>query len=94
MKRPIERQTVLLAHIFRLDEQYPLKIILVDETRGRVRSYFRRTGGPRTKWYDTTRNHTIKQLIKEGHFPRNVRDISTKQEFIEFVIQIAQDRHI
>ena len=49
-KRLIERQIVLLAHTIRLDEQDPLKRIAVDETGGRIRSYFRRAGGPRTKW--------------------------------------------
>ena len=92
-KRLIERQIVLLAHTIRLDEQDPLKRISVDETGGRVRSYFRRTGRPRTKWYDTTRNPTIKELIEEGHLLRNVREINTKQELNEFVIQMAQDRH-
>ena len=93
-KRPIEGQIALFAHTIRLDEQDPLKRISVDEAGGRVRSYFRRTDRPRTTWYDTTRNHTIKKLIKEGHLPRNVREINTKQELNEFIIQMAQDRHI
>ena len=85
-KRPMEKQIVLLAHTIRFDEQDPLKIISIDD--------FRRTGRPRTRWYDTTRNHTIKELIKEGHLPRNVSDICTKQELNEFIVQMAQDRHI
>ena len=93
-KRLIERQIVLLAHTIRPDEQDPLKRIAVDEKGGRVRSYFRRTGRPRTKWYDTTRNHTIKKFIKEGHLPRNVRDVSTRHELNAFIVQMAQDRHI
>ena len=93
-KRLIERQIALLAHTIRPDEQDPLKTNSVDETGGRVRSDFRRTGRPRTKWYDTTRNHTIKKLIKEGHLPRNVRDVSTRQELNGFIVQMAQDRHI
>ena len=68
--------------------------VSVDETGGRVRSHFRRTGRPRTKWYDTTRNHTIKKLTKEGHLARNVRDVSTRQELNAFIVQMAQGRHI
>ena len=93
-KRFIERHIALIAHTIRFDEQFPPKIFSVDETEGRVRSYFRRKGGPRTKLYDTMRNHTIKKLIKEGHLPRNVSNISIKQELNEFIIQMAQDRHI
>ena len=78
--RLIERQIVLFAHTIRLEEQDPLKIISVDEAGNRVRSYFRRTGRPGTKWYDTTRNHVIKKLMKEGHFPRNIINERTKQE--------------
>ena len=94
--RLIERQIVLFAHTvrLRLEEQDPLKIISIDEAGNRVRSYFRRTGTPRTKWYDTTRNHAIKKLIKEGHFPRNIINESMKQEVNEFIIQMAQNRHI
>ena len=58
--RLIERQIVLFAHTVRFGEQDPLKIISTHEAGNRVRSDFRRTGRPRTKWYDTTRNHVIK----------------------------------
>ena len=92
--RLIERQIVLFAHTIRLEEQDPLKKISIDETGNRVRSDFRRTGRPRTKWYDTTRNHVIRKLIKEGHLPRNILDESTKQEINELIVQMAQNRHI
>ena len=92
--RLIERQIVLFAHTIRLEEQDPLKKISIDEAGNRVRSDFRRTGRPRTKWYDTTRNHVIKKLIKEGHLPRDVIAISTKQELNEFITKMTQDRHI
>ena len=92
--RLIERQIVLFAHAIRLEEQDPLKKISIDETGKRVRSDFRRTGRPRTKWYDATRNHAINKLIKEGHLPRNIINESTKQEINEFIIQMAQNRHI
>ena len=92
--RLIERQTLLFAHTIRLEEQDPLKIISIDEAGNRVRSDFRRTGRPRTKWYDTARNHVIKKLIKEGHIPRNIVNENTKQEVNEFMIQMAQNRHI
>ena len=83
-----------LHTITRLDEQDPLKRIAIDETGGRVRSDFRRAGRPRTKWYDTTRNHAIKELVKEGHLPRDVAARSTKQEVNELIVKMAQDRHI
>ena len=70
--RLIERQIVPFAHTIRLEEQDPLKIISIGEAGNRVKSDFRRTGRPRTKWYDTTRNHVIKKLIKEGHHPKNI----------------------
>ena len=92
--RLIERQLVLFAHTIRLEEQDPLKRISIDEAGNRVKSDFRRTGRPRTKWYDTTRNHVIKKLIKEGHLPRNIISESTKQEVNELIIQMAQNRHI
>ena len=93
--RLIERHTILLARtIIRLNEQDPLKIIAIDESGGRVRSDFRPAGRPRTKWYDTTRNHAIKKLIKEGHLPRDVLARSTKQEVNGFIVIMAQDRHI
>ena len=92
--RLIERQIVLFAHTVTLEEQDPLKKISIDEAGNRVKSYFRRTGRPRTKWYDTTRNHVIKKLIKEGHLPRNIINESTKQEVNELIIQMAQSRHI
>ena len=69
--RLIERQIVLFAHTVRFGEQDPLKRIAIDEAGNRVRSDFRRTGRPRTKLYDTTKNHVIKELIKEGHLPRD-----------------------
>ena len=84
----------MFAHTIRLEDQDPLKIIAIDETGNRVRSDFRRTGRPRTKWYDTTRNHAIKKLIKEGHLPRDIVNESTKQEVNEFIVQMAQNRHI
>ena len=93
-KRFIERQIVLFAHTIRFDGQDPLKIISVDEAGGQIRSYFRRTGRPRTKLYDITRNHTVKELIKEGHLPRNVIAVSTKQELNEFIVKMTQGRHI
>ena len=92
--RLIERQIVLFAHTIRLEEQDPLKKISSDEAGNRVRSDFRRTGRPRTKWYDTTRNHVIWKLIKEGHLPRNILNESTKQEINELIVQMAQNRHI
>ena len=92
--RLIERQIVLFAHTIRLEEQDPLKKISIDEAGNRVRSDFRRTGRPRTKWYDTTRNHVIRKLIKEGHLPRNILNESTKQEINELIVQMAQNRHI
>ena len=92
--RLIERQIVLFAHTIRLKEQDPFNKISTDETGNRVRSDFRRTGRPRTKWYDTTRNHVIKKLIKEGHLPRNIINESAKQEVNEVIIQMAQNRHI
>ena len=55
--RLIDRHIVLFAHTIRPEDQDPLKIIAIDGARNRVRSDFRRTGRPRTKWYDTTRNH-------------------------------------
>ena len=60
--RLIERLVVLLAHTIRFDERDPLKRIAVDETGDIIRSDFRRAGRPRTKWYDTTKNHAIKKL--------------------------------
>ena len=63
--RLIERLIVLFAHTIRLEDQDPLKIIAIDETGNRVRSDFRRTGRPKTKWYDTTRNHVIKNSLKK-----------------------------
>ena len=90
----IERQIVLLAHTIRLDEQDPLKRISIDEAGGRVKTDFRRAGRPRTKWYDTTRNQAIKKLIKEGHLPREIVTRSTRQEINEFILTMAQDRHI
>ena len=93
-KKLIERQIVLLAHTIRLGEQDPLKRTTIDETGGRIWSDVRRTGRPRTKWYDTTRSHAIKTLIKEGHLPRDVIAISTKQELNEFITKMTQDRHI
>ena len=92
--RLIEQQIVLFAHTTRREEQDPLKRISIDEAGNRVKSDFRRTGRPRTKWYDTTGNHVIKKLIKEGHLPRNITNESTKQEINEFIIQMAQNRHI
>ena len=92
--RLIERQIVLFAHTIRLEDQDPFKRIAIDEAGNRVRSDFRRTGRPRTKWYDTTRNHAIKKLIKEGHLPRDIVNESTKQEVNEFIVQMAQNRHI
>ena len=68
--RLIERQIVPFAHTFRLEEEDPLKIIPINEAGNRVRSYFRRTGKPRTKWYDTTRNHAIKKPIKRKTPPQ------------------------
>ena len=91
--RLIERRIVLFAHTIRLEEQDPLKKTSIDETGNRVRSDFRRTGRPRTKCYDTTRNHVIKKLIKEGHLPRNVINENTKQQINELIIQMAQNRH-
>ena len=41
-----------------------------------------------------SRNHAIKELIKEGPVPRDVRMRSIKQEVNEFIVQMAQDRHI
>ena len=92
--RLIERQIVLVAHTIRLDEQDPLKRISIDETGGRVKADFRRAGRPRTKWYDTTRNHAIKKLIKEGHLPREIVTRSSRQEINEFIVKMTQDRHI
>ena len=92
--RLIERQIVLFAHTIRLEEQDPLKKIPIDEAGNRVRSYFRRTGRPRTKWYDTTRNHVIKKFIKDRHLLRNIINESTKQEINEFITQMAQNRNI
>ena len=86
-KRLIERQIVLLAHTIKLDEQGPLKRIAIDETGGRIRSYFRRASRPRTKWYDTTRSHAIQKLVQEGHLPRDVIARSTKQKIHEFIIK-------
>ena len=57
----IERQRVLFAHTVRLEEQDPLKKISIDEAGNRVKSDFRRTGRPRTKWYDTTRKSCNKE---------------------------------
>ena len=91
--RLIERQMVLFAHAIRLEDQDPLKIIAIDEKGNRLRSDFRRTGRLRTKWYDTTRNHAIKELIEERHYPRDIVNESTKQEVNEFIVQVAQDRH-
>ena len=91
--RLIEQQIVLFAHTVRLEEQEPLKKISIDEAGNRVKSDFRRTGRPRTKLYDATRNHVIKKLIKEGHLPRNIITESTKQEINEFINQMAQNRH-
>ena len=53
-----------------------------------------RTSRPRIKWYDATRSHAIRQFIKEGHLPRDVNAVSTKQELNEFIVKMAQDRHI
>ena len=92
--RLIERQIVLFAHTIRLDEQDPLKRISIDETGGRVRADFRRAGRPRTKWYDTTRNHAINKLIKQGHLPREIVARSSKQEINGFIVKMTQDRHI
>ena len=92
--RLVERQILLFAHTIRLGEQDPLKKISIDEAGNRVRSDFRRAGRPRTKWYDTTKNHVIKKLIKEGHLPRNIMNESTKQEINEFIVQMAQNRLI
>ena len=92
--RLIERHIVLFAHTIRLEDQDPLDKNVTDETENRVSSDFRRTGRPRTKWYDTTRNHVIKKLIKEGHLPRDIVDESTKQEVNESIIQMTQNRHI
>ena len=92
--RLIERHIVLFAHTIRLEGHDPLKIIARDEAGNRVRSDFRRTGRPRTKWYDTARNHAIKELIEEGHLSRDIVNESTKQEVNEFIIQTAQNRHI
>ena len=92
--RPIERQIVLFAHTIRPEEQDPLKTISIDEAGNRVRSDFCGTGRPRTKWYDTTRNHVIKKLIKEGHLSRNIVNENTKREVNEFIIQMAQNRRI
>ena len=92
--RLIERQIVLFAHTVRPEDQDPLKIIAIDEAGNRVRSDFRRTGRPRTKLYDTTRNHVIKKTIKEGHLPRDIVNESTKQEVNEFIIKMTQNRHI
>ena len=91
--RLIERQIVLFAHTIRLEDQDPLKRIAIDETGGRVRSDFCRTGKPRTKWYDTTRIHAIKKPIKEGHLARDINNGSTKQEVSELIVQMAQNRH-
>ena len=92
--RLIERQIVLFAHTIRLEDQDPFKRIAIDEAGNRVRSDFRRTGRPRTKWYDATRNHAIKKFIKEGHLPRDKVNESTKQEVNELIVQMAQNRHI
>ena len=92
--RFIERQIVLLAYTIRLDAQDPFKIILVDEAGSRVKADFRRAGRPRTKWYDTTRNHAIKKLIREGHLPREIVTRSTRQEINEFILKTTHDRHI
>ena len=67
--RLIERQIVSFAHTIRLEEQDPLKRIPIDEAGNRVKSDFRRTGRPRTKWYDTTRNHVIKKFIRKRRTP-------------------------
>ena len=88
------KDIVLFAHTIRLEEQDPLKTISIDEAGNRVRSDFRRAGRPRTKLYDTTRNHVIKKLIKEGHLPRNIINESTKHEINELIIRMAQNRHI
>ena len=92
--RLIERQIVLLAHIIRLDAQDPLKRISIDEAGGRVKADFRRAGRPRTKWYDTTRNHAIKKLTKEGHLPREIVTRNTGPEINDFMVKMTQDRHI
>ena len=62
--RLIERQMIFFAHTIRLEGQDPLKKISIDEAGNRVRSDFRRAGRPRTKWYDTTRNHVIKKTYQ------------------------------
>ena len=92
--RLIERQIALFAHTIKFEDQDLLKIIAIDEAGNRVRSDFRRTGRPRTKWYDATKNHAIKKFIKEGHFPRDIINESTKQEVNEFIVQMALNRHI
>ena len=83
-----------MAHTIRLDEQDPLKRISIDEAGGRVKADFRRAGRPRTKWYDTTRNHAINKLIKQGHLPREIVARNNKQEINEIIIKMTQDRHI
>ena len=92
--RLIERHIVLFAHTIRLENQHPLKIIAIDETGNRVRSDFRRTGRPRTKWYDTTRNHAIKKIIKEGHLPRDIVNQNINQQMNTCIIQMAQNKQI
>ena len=88
--RLIERHIVLYAHIIRLEEDDPMNRISITEQSERVRADFRRSGGPRIKWYDTTRGHIITKLRQEGI----INEFVAKHEINDYMVKYAFDREM
>ena len=61
----LERQDILLGHILRLDSTDLMRKVTCDDQLRRPYQLYKRTGAPRTNWYDDNLNRVFNK-----HGPR------------------------
>jgi len=78
----LERQERLLGHILRLDQHDLMRKVTCDENLQRPYQLYKRTGGPRSNWYEDNLNRVFKRTANvEGNFDHdNVEHINFMKE--------------
>ena len=90
----INRQTKLMAHLLRAEEDDITKACTMNQDGFRISAGFKRTGRPRIKWYDQVMNACFNRLVSMGLSLPNWREDIRIDEAKRIVLQTATNREL
>ena len=90
----INRQIKLMSHLLRAEGGDITKTCIIERNGSRISAGFKRTGRPRTKWYDQVMNSCFDRLVKMGMLLPNWGEDIRVDEAKQIVMQTATDREL